>query len=358
MLTNEQLQLRRQGIGSSDIAAIFEADPFKAPLDVYLDKIGLAEPFSSTATWCGDHAEPMIAAMYAERQGIELFAGPGTMAHRAHPWALATPDRTRAGALVEIKNVGARMLYLWAEGVPEHVLLQVQWQLEVCDVDRADVAALLGGTDFQVYPVERDRALGAELLEVAGRFWREHVLARVPPLHTAEQARRLARLRHPMNLGHVLPATDEAVLLRDQLAAVHAWQKELDASRAALEARAMELTGGADGIEGCWSWKRPRSTWKGAVRKRALEAFGEQWDRSAKGIDDEIQWQAFGQAAGVTIEEATERRFLLKKTTEERHGERRSRAGVEALQGPARGAGAKDLRGAEEAPRGALPDEW
>src|SRR5262245_11426366 len=196
MLTPEQRAHRRRGIGSSDIAAIVGVSPHAASIDVYLDKLGLAKERETQETWCGDRAEAFIAELYEERAAMGLSFPNETRGHPQHPWALATPDRWRndGDGIVEIKLVGARMLHLWSDGLPAHVEVQVQWQREVCDVERADVAALLGGTRFEMYHVERDRELGADLLDIGRAFWEEHVLVRVPPPMSGEDARRLAQL--------------------------------------------------------------------------------------------------------------------------------------------------------------------
>lgn len=370
MLTPEQREQRRRGIGSSDIPAIVGVSPYASAIDVYLDKLGLNEERATQETWCGDRAEAFIATLYEERSGNHVCPVDLTHAHPAHPWALATPDRWRdPGGIVEIKLVGARMLHLWADGVetaagrwrglPAHVEVQVQWQLEVCDVERADVAALLGGTDFRIYPVERDRARGAELLEHGRRFWQEHVLARVPPPHTAEDARKMLALRYPVSMGDMLPATDDTAAIRYRLAKLHQEQARIADERLVLENRAKALTTNADGVEGCWTWRRASKTslWRSAVRAMLIE----QWDALAARMgDDERAWESVARGLGaerlINEEQGARRRFILTKTKEERDGERTGRAG--ALPRAEADGSEADLQGALQAPRGAVPDEW
>lgn len=379
MLTPGQIELRLHGIGSSDIGAILGVDPHRAPNDTYLDKIGLGEPREETTeTWCGSRAENFIASLYEERTGGGLIrlgypnAGPGpTHEHRDEPWAMATPDRWRVdgSGLVEIKLVGAHMLYLWRAGVklangywtglPAHVDAQVRWQLEVCDQSRVDVAALLGGTDFRIYPVERDRAKGAELIENGRRFWEDHVLARVPPPHDAEAERRMLNLRYPMALGDMLPATAEAIEIRACLARVHAEQRLLNQDRLELENRAKALTTNADGVEGCWTWSRAGKValWRSAVRALLVE----QWDQLAAQMgEDERAWEAVARGLGAERladeERGARRRFTVTKTKEERHGERERGAG--ALSRAAADGSEENFPGALQAPGGPVSDEW
>lgn len=368
MLTPEQRERRRRGIGSSDIPAIVGVSPHAAPIDAYLSKLGLSEVVETGETWCGDRAEGFIASLYEERADVGLRAEhPTTIVHSEHPWALATPDRWTddgspggRGRIVELKLVGTHMLHLWRDGLPAHVEVQVQWQLEVCDVDRADVAALLGGTDFQVFTVERDRAKGAELLEVGRRFWVDHVLARVPPPHTGAQARALAQLRYPMSMGDMLPASTEAETLRRSIVKLREEEASLADARQRLESEAMAMIGNADGIDETFTWRRAGKTamWRSAVR--AL--FVERWNLLAEQMgDDERAWEMIARGLGaerlVDVKRGARRRFVVKRTKEERDGERAAnRAGAIPF-APADGS-EEDFQGALQAPGGIVPDEW
>lgn len=298
MLTEEQRALRRTGIGSSDIAALADLDPRRGPVDVWLDKLGLLEPSEeTTAQWCGDRLEEPIAQMYAERVGgaVSLHKPMVASRHRSIAIALATPDRFACkgpAPLVEIKDVGAHMLHGWDETPPTDKVLQVQWQLEVCDLDRAHLAALLGGTDFRIYAIERDRTLAADLLAIAEWFWREHVLAKRPPEGDGFTARRVARARWPKGGGGMLQATPEAERIRDQIRRCDRAEAKIAQKRATLEAQAMQMIGDADGIEKCFTW---RASSKGPPR-----------------------WKEIAEAAGATAELIDQhrgtpgRRFLLK----------------------------------------------
>ncbi len=324
MLTPEQREQRRHGIGSSDIPAIVGVSPHAAPIDVYLDKLGLSEREDSDPKDLGNEFEEAIAQRYARRTGAELYETHETAIHPSHPWALATPDRlayTGQAQGVEIKLVGAPMLHLWRDGLAAHVQVQVQWQLEVLDMERWDVAALLGGTDFRIYPVERDRELGGDLLDLGRAFWEEHVLARKPPPVSGEDARRLAQLRYPMSLGDLAPATPEAAQLRDRILRVKSHQKRVEDLRAHLEARAMELVGNSDGIRDCFSWRRDgkAETWKAKARSRFDAHMEATWEWIARGLgDDEAKWEAAARVGGagvalVKAEGSPRRRFLTKE---------------------------------------------
>jgi predicted phage-related endonuclease len=58
----------------------------------------------------------------------------------------------------------------WRDGLPQDVESQVQWQLGVTRRERCDVAALLGGRELSVFPVEYDDAVFDGLIDIALDF--------------------------------------------------------------------------------------------------------------------------------------------------------------------------------------------
>lgn len=187
MLTPEVLEARRQGIGGSDIAAILGVNPYSAAIDVYLDKLNLAAPWEGNEkTHWGDLLEPVIAAEYTKRTGVETARVDQIIRHRQHPWMLANPDRVLVGHQrgLEIKTAGIRSEHRWGTGeedVPEEYLMQCAWYMAVLDFDLWDLAVLIGGQEMRIYTLERDPELEELMIERARVFWFDNVLARVPP---------------------------------------------------------------------------------------------------------------------------------------------------------------------------------
>ena len=91
-LSPEQIARRREGISASEMAAIVGLDPYRSPIDVFLDKTGRAAPFAGNErTHWGNLLEDPIRNDYATRRGL-LVTVPGTLDHPTLPWAKATPD--------------------------------------------------------------------------------------------------------------------------------------------------------------------------------------------------------------------------------------------------------------------------
>lgn len=260
MLSDEQRKERMRGLGSSEVAAVCGLNPWRSAHDVWLLKRGLADDASeeNVRTRMGLRVEAAIAEEYQLDTGAEL-AHWGTITG-PEPWMLATPDRSVFGArrLVEIKNVGWRSAFHWGsddDAIPDYYRPQVEWQMLVCDVDETDVAAWLGGSEFRIYRIKRNRALGDAIANVCRRFWFDNVLGNVPPaVDGSDGARRMLAKLYPANTKPMLVATAEANEIAERLVAAKADLSTVEEKKSYLENRLREAIGDADGMLGP-DWK-------------------------------------------------------------------------------------------------------
>lgn len=267
-LSEKQLILRQSGIGASEIAAVAGIVP--GAVAVWERKAGLAPEFEGTSlTEFGHRIEGVIADAYKDRHpGISIFT-PGTLRHPKVPIALASPDRVvvppnrRARevwqSLLEIKTVffaGAQFGEEGTDEVPEKYLAQVQWQLEVCDLQNATLVALVNG-DYREFPISRDREFGGLLLDAAQKWWTDYVVKGVPPPPDgSDEYASYLRRRYPSNLKPALQPTPElvAAVTYYRETKEHLDQAEALASEAKQELQA--LIGETEGIAGLASWKQ------------------------------------------------------------------------------------------------------
>ncbi len=229
---------RRRGIGGSDIAAVMGLSRWRSPLDVYLDKIGAApEREESEAMAWGTALEPVIAAEYERRTGRRVQRVNAILQHPDHPWALANIDRLqtdheRGRGVLEVKNTGYFGGRGWdGDNVPDEYMLQLQWYLWITDLEWGSFAALVGGNRLIMRDTERDDELCEAMCIAAGRFWREHVEAGVPPSPDGSDASADAlRTMYPSSE----PGT-EVMLMPDALAHVREYERACEDIRAAEE---------------------------------------------------------------------------------------------------------------------------
>lgn len=183
----EWLEWRRGGIGSSDISAVIGLNPWATRYSIWADKTGRTpiDDNDNEVLEFGRRAEAMIGPWFTELTGLLCRKWQHRAQHRTWKPGRATLDalvyRTRRSAaptgLLEMKTTGWQKD--WDE-IPAQYDAQIQWQLEVTDLDRAWLAAL-HGRRLQIYPIERRGEDGAWLLEQARQFWADHVIADIAP---------------------------------------------------------------------------------------------------------------------------------------------------------------------------------
>jgi putative phage-type endonuclease len=284
------LELRRQGIGGTDISAILGQNPYRTAHDVWLEKMGYTtatdDPPSEAAYW-GKQIEDILAAEYAKRENVRLLHVPtasGVIASPTEPWVIGSPDRlVDATPLVglELKMAGLHQAGRWGEPgtdqIPDAYLLQVQWYARLTEAVRWDLAVLLG-QEFRIYRVEPHKDLQQALHEIAARFWFDHVVAKVAPeIDHSEGARRLLHTVFPIQQDEIRPATEEEVLLAHDLRTASRELERFALVQAKLRNLLCSHIGFAEGIAGPdfrLSWKRTKdgrtTDWE-AVARRAMQ---------------------------------------------------------------------------------------
>ena len=292
MLTPEQLELRKTGLGSSDIAAVVGLNRFRSPLDVYQEKTGLAPGFEGNEyTYWGSAIEPVIANRYAEEEGVELQEC-DTLVHPDHPFALATPDRAIVGkpVLVEIKCSGMRRSTDWGDPgtdrVPAHYLIQCQWQMLVASalapepIEQVHLAALFSGNRYEVYIIDADHRLQEHLLRVGGQFWNEHVvLEEPPPIDGSQRSTAWLNEYWVSHDDEIVEAPEKAIIWAEQLKAARAGEELHKEARREAENHIKDIIGDNAGIVGPWgkaTWKRSKASKKTDWESVAKEAGASQ----------------------------------------------------------------------------------
>ena len=212
---DEWLTVRRQGIGSSDAAAAVGLNPYKSQLQLWMEKTGrdgalpVVDPSDEQSPmYWGTLLEPIVAAHYTRRSGHRVRRVNAVLQHPEHSWMLANIDREVVGAsdvqILECKTAGIHGARLWRDGVPEYVQLQVMHQLAVTGKQAADVAVLLGGQELQVFRIERDDTLIAQLVALEQQFWGYVERDQQPPADGSASAELALRCLYSRDSGTTL----------------------------------------------------------------------------------------------------------------------------------------------------------
>ncbi len=217
------LQVRRSGIGGSDAAAAVGLNPYKSPLELWLEKthrdaeLPQVDPddMDSPMYW-GTVLEPLVASQYSRKTGRQVRRVNAVLQHPQEPWMLANLDREVVGCpevqILECKTAGLNGARLWKDGVPEYVQLQVMHQLAVTGKQAADVAVLICGQDLQIHRIERDEALIGQLIELERRFWHLVETDQAPPADGSESAATALQALYPRDTGQVVDLREDAAL--------------------------------------------------------------------------------------------------------------------------------------------------
>lgn len=249
------LEDRRKGIGGSDAPAVCGVSPWRTPLQVYMEKTGQAveQPETEAMRW-GTALEPLVRQRYADETGRTVVVPGKILVHPDHSWMLASVDGIAGDRVLEVKT--ARLPVGWGEPgtdeIPDHYAAQVQHYLMVTRLEVADVAVLIGGSDFRIYEVPADREVQDMILDRERVFW-EMVQARTPP-DPVSFADVKARFGAASKAARI-QATPEVLAALEALKAIKAQAKEEDD----LKARIMKHLGEADTLV---DGDRVLATWK------------------------------------------------------------------------------------------------
>jgi putative phage-type endonuclease len=213
-ITELERQQRRQGIGSSDMAAILGLDPWRSAEDVRLEKLGrLIDKPASDAMNAGTWLEGGVLAYAAEQLG-EIDTHPGTKAVDGSPIVVNTDGLVLAsGEPVEAKTAklfGPSAEWWGDEGtdqVPDRVIVQAHCHILAWGQPVCHVPVLIGGRGFAMFTIPRSPKICDIIRERAEHFWQKNVLGDTPVEGSNASLEVVKRLKHePEKVGLVDPA--------------------------------------------------------------------------------------------------------------------------------------------------------
>ncbi|MGO2214199.1 YqaJ viral recombinase family nuclease [Psychrobacter alimentarius] len=207
------LEVRKQGIGSSDAAAACGIHPYLSMLELWMIKTGRMDSNIDTSgnngiegyspLYWGNTLEPMVAKYYQEQTGNKVRRVNAVLQHPDldKAFMLANLDYAITGndevQILECKTAGEHGAKLWKHGVPLYVTCQVQHQLAVTGKTAAHICVLLCGHEAKIYKVDRDDRLIESIIEHERLFW-QYVETDTPPTPDhSESAARALKLLYP-----------------------------------------------------------------------------------------------------------------------------------------------------------------
>lgn len=296
------LEVRKQGIGSSDAAAACGIHPYLSMLELWMIKTGrMRSDIDDSATnidgysplYWGNTLEPMVAKYYQQHTGNKVRRVNAILQHPdpEQHFMLANLDYAVVGneevQILECKTAGEHGAKLWKHGVPLYVTCQVQHQLAVTGKTAAHICVLLCGHEAKIYKVERDEQLINSILWHERLFW-QYVETDTPPTpdHSESAARALQQLYpKPETASKVdFSSDDGANNLFEQLLSYRDYMKELEERHDQVKHQLQSLIKDNEIAvfeKGAISWKRSKDS-VSLDSKALLKAHPELKDRFSK----------------------------------------------------------------------------
>lgn len=277
------LQLRHQGVGSSEIGTLAGLNPYETPYQLWRRRVGIDPPIPETpAMRLGHLLEGAVAQLWQDATGREILPeseGDWIVRCQEKPWLQVSPDRTyllpedpsgaRQKGILECKTTQRAVD---PENLPPWWFCQIQYQLGVAGIAHGSLAWLSQGRDFGY----KDIAFAPDFFEwlagLADTFMNVNVRGNLPPdMQRGEDAMLRFPKETPDTAAEASPDTHAAWLelkrLRDEI-------KALEEKKTALEDTIKLAMGPADTLrfQGLTlaTWRAPKPSTR--LDTKALKA--------------------------------------------------------------------------------------
>jgi len=177
------LRDRKQGLGGSDVAAVFSLEPYGCATRLWYDKRDVGpdhEEEENPVLELGTFLEPLIVSKFQrEFPDYKIILEDESRSSKDYPFMRANVDGIieapgRGRGILEAKTAGRDVFYkMRKEGLPQGYVLQLQQYLYVYDCQWGAFAIMNRESgQYESFEVERDDALIAMIIEAEEKFWK------------------------------------------------------------------------------------------------------------------------------------------------------------------------------------------
>jgi putative phage-type endonuclease len=155
--TKEWHELRKTGIGGSEVASIVGISPWRSAISLWAEKTGTLprEEIKNDAVEWGVRLEAVVLdKLEDEHPEFTVFRNVGSWTHAERLWQISNPDgifkHENGYGIIEVKTAAYEDDWK-ADGqyvCPAYYETQVQWYLQTFGFDRAIVAVLFAGRKY------------------------------------------------------------------------------------------------------------------------------------------------------------------------------------------------------------------
>jgi len=235
--SQEWLELRKQGIGGSDIGTIIGANPYESAYTLWHKRLGLipeSDLSDNLAVWLGNVLElPILTRFEQLHPELEIFRV-GTYRNKKHEFMQANAD-----ALFRNKNTGEWGIIEVKTGrnpwddVPPSYRAQVQWYLSVFGMSKAYIVGFVG-YQWEERRIESDSFEAAHLVTEAKRFLNAVKTASKPDWDGSDSTLETTRMMNPNIDGTTIEVGEIGVSLWNAQMRYDEAKAELNAYKSAL----------------------------------------------------------------------------------------------------------------------------
>lgn len=284
------LEQRRSGIGGSDAPAVLGVDPWRDPLTIWSQKVGLLESedlSDNEAVQAGIELERPIAEWYGRKFGrhVQMNEPYRIRRHPTHEFMIATldaiEDRDGEMVVVQVKNTSAPA-ETWEEALPTHYEVQLQHEMLVAGASRGVLVALHRGQSLRAYERVLCPSMADEIIEAERQFW-EMVKSETAPAAGPYSATTVRELFPRDEIQDAVPLLPEADDLDAELQDLKAKIDELAGRKGQVESQLKMWIGShsagvtPQGVK--FSWKGSEVNYK---PREASTAYVRRFTRSVK----------------------------------------------------------------------------
>lgn len=267
---------RKTYLGGSDIGCILGLNKYRSALDIYLSKTtDVNEEATSEAAHWGNVLEDVIAQEYSRRTGYNVYESQGVIRHPQYSFIGANIDRWVDGSdgkkhILECKTAGFLKSKEWGEQgtdqIPTTYLYQVAYYAAICNVEKVDVAVLIGGQEFRIYTYKKNIEIENKLILAACAFWNNYVAKGIAP--ETSSVGDINNL-YPESNGRVIEADDQILHEIEDLKTLKIQEKEIAKLKIDKEAKIKSCMGDNEAIinqDG-----ELLATWKNGKARKVLD---------------------------------------------------------------------------------------
>ena len=275
----EWLDVRKSGIGSSEVATIVGLNPWETPYQLWRRKLGIDAPKEENfAMKAGHYLEDAVSRFWADETGREIIkrsAGDWIIRDNDRPYLQVSPDRTYwlTGEKRNDNNKGileckTTQMAIDPDDLPKHWFCQVQYQLGVAGLEHGSLAWLCSGREFGYKDIDIVPDFYGWLVEEVERFWKDNILGRQEPSEVSVKDVLLKYNRHAD--GKIVEVGADIFDACSELREIKKQIKGLETTQAELEERIKLAFGDAEGIsfdgQTLATWKAPKPSQKFDVK--------------------------------------------------------------------------------------------